>query len=94
MFHIQSSGSLVSREASTVLVAVPNVLVVFYCRNERVSVGYFLLWHFYCFFLYQLTFTVLMHIISAHPASIAHYLLSWCFFFILVAVDCNIDTCM
>ena len=59
MFHIHSAGSLISREASTVLVerkiiaAVPNVLVVFYHHNEPVSVGYFLLLRFYCFFLYQ-----------------------------------------
>ena len=67
MFHIHSAGSLISREASTVLVerkiiaAVPNVLVVFYHHNEPVSVCYFMLLHFYCFLLYQLTFTVLKH---------------------------------
>ena len=36
-----------------------DVLVVFYRHNDPVSVGYFM--RLYCFFLYQLTFTMLMH---------------------------------
>ena len=59
----------------------PLLVVVFYHHNGPVSVGCFMLMRF--FFLYQLTFTVLMHtlptlLISAHPATIAHFMyLSW-----------------
>ena len=45
-----------------IVAAVPNVLVVFYHHNEpRWALVIFLLLHFYCLFLYWLTFTVLMH---------------------------------
>ena len=66
-----------------IIAAISNVLVVFYHHNELVNVVCFMLLRFYCFFLSTHLHRADAHctlLISAHPASIAHYLLSWWFF--------------
>ena len=82
MFHIHSAGSLISREASTVLVG----------KNHRshsectggVLTGERRLFFVIAFLLYQLTFTVLMHTVPSQYFVVI--------FFILVAV--GIHTCV